>query len=124
MQRTLLKIVKILAYQPSISEENRKELIDIAGDDGLFLGQEKVPKVDDTPVETYLLPDNGIKAYTWDGGKEFFFYTDLQDDVENAMQLMGYDSHGYSLSFFKDRKEPETPEDFEWPLIKEGPNAE
>ena len=51
---------------------------------------------------------NGIKVETWDN-KAFFFYTELQSEVENAMVLMGYDSHGYWLSFFKDKKAPETP---------------
>ena len=52
--------------------------------------------------------NNGIKVKTWDD-KEFYFYTEIQSDVENTMILMGYDSHGYWLSFFKDRSEPETP---------------
>ena len=54
---------------------------------------------------------SGIKAETWDD-KEFYFYTELQNDVENAMMLMGYDNHGYWLSEFTGRKEPETPENF------------
>ena len=56
----------------------------------------------------FKIENDGIKAKTWDD-KEFFFYTDLSSDVENAMMLMGYDSHGYWLSFFKNRPEPETP---------------
>jgi len=110
--------VEILAYQQTISEEDRKELIGTAGDEGLFLGQKSMPtlekRTDGIPDEVHVLSDTGIRTRTWDK-KEFFFYADIQGDVENAMMLMGYDPHGYCLSFFADRKEPETPSDFEWP---------
>lgn len=60
----------------------------------------------ETDFEIYT---SGIKAKTHDD-KEFYFYTEVQSDVENAMVLMGYDTHGYWLSEFKDRPEPVTPE--------------
>ncbi len=57
------------------------------------------------------LSNSGILAKTWDN-REFKFYTMLQEDVENAMMLMGYDSHGYWLSMFHNTPEPETPFNF------------
>lgn len=114
MQKTLLKIVKILAYQQTISEGDRRELIEIAGEDGLFLGQKQIPVVDDTPDKSYVIPHSGIRACAWDG-KEFYFYTETQSEVENVMIFMGYDSHGYCLSIFENREEPMTPEGFKWP---------
>lgn len=50
--------------------------------------------------------NSGIIARTYDD-KEYYFYTDLQSDVENAMLLMGYTTYGYSLGMFKDRPEPD-----------------
>jgi hypothetical protein len=50
--------------------------------------------------------DNGIKATDNLTGQEFFFYTELQSDVENAMLLMGYGSRNYNLSFFNEREQP------------------
>jgi len=117
MKQTLLKIIEILAYQQTINEEDRKGLIETAGKEGLFLEQKKLPVVDDTPDKTYVLPHSGIRAHTWDD-EEFFFYTDIQGEVENIMIAMGYDTHGYALSFFFEREEPMTPEDFEWPADK------
>lgn len=49
---------------------------------------------------------DGIKATDNISGQEFYFYTDVQNDVENAMLLMGYGSRDFNLSFFKDRKQP------------------
>lgn len=128
MQQTVLKIVKILAYQCTISEKDREELVKIAGEEGLFLGQKKMPKVDDTPVEKNVISDSGIKARTWNGyviqdsgikactwnDKVFYFYTDVQGEVENAMMLMGYDTHGYWLFMFNNIEEPLTPVDFKY----------
>jgi hypothetical protein len=50
--------------------------------------------------------NSGIKATDNVTGQEFFFYTDLQNGVENAMLLMGYGSSDYNLSFFKDKVPP------------------
>jgi hypothetical protein len=50
--------------------------------------------------------DSGIKATDNRTGQEFFFYTEIQSDVENAMTLMGYGCRGYNLSNFKDRVPP------------------
>lgn len=49
---------------------------------------------------------SGIKATDNVTGQEFFFYTELQEDVENAMMLMGYGSRDYNLSEFKGRIQP------------------
>ena len=47
--------------------------------------------------------DRGIRATDNYTGQEFFFYTDVQSDVEGAMLLMGYGCRDYNLSFFKGR---------------------
>ena len=58
------------------------------------------------------LPDNfntstcGIKATGNIFEETFFFYTDMQDLVENAMNLMGYGSRDYNLEFFEKRPQP------------------
>lgn len=49
---------------------------------------------------------NGIKATDNKTGQEFFFYTEDQNSVENAMDLMGYGCRNYNLSFFKNREQP------------------
>lgn len=61
------------------------------------------------PMTGFEAETSGIKAETHDG-HEFYFYTEIQSEVEAAMILMGYDSHGYWLSGFKDRPEPFTKE--------------
>lgn len=125
MKLTIRKIIDILVYRPDISQKDREELIQIAGSEGLFLGMEKIsePKKENGDDERYgayhatakqLQSDGlGIKASTWDN-KVFYFYTIEQNCVENAMLLMGYDSHGYWLDFFNDPPEPETPLDFKF----------
>jgi hypothetical protein len=45
--------------------------------------------------------NRGIKATDNQTGQEFFFYTEIQSDVENAMLLMGYGCTDYNLSFFQ-----------------------
>lgn len=50
--------------------------------------------------------NDGIKATDNVTGQEFYFYTEIQNDVENAMLLMGYGSRDYNLSFFKNREQP------------------
>lgn len=116
MRQTVRKIVDILVYQSSVTEKDRKDLIRLAGEEGLFL------EMNDTlPKACGPIPYYDTKACTWDG-KIFYFYTDIQSEVENAMMLMGYDSHGYCLSIFKDRKEPITPKDFVWPADREESN--
>ena len=50
--------------------------------------------------------DSGIKATGNLFGETFFFYTVDQNLVENAMNLMGYGSRDFNLSFFKNRKQP------------------
>lgn len=57
------------------------------------------------PGAEFEVETSGIKAETHDD-KEFYFYTTVQSEVERAMILMGYDTHGYWLSGFKDRPEP------------------
>ena len=49
---------------------------------------------------------SGIKATDNLTGQEFFFYTELQEDVEHSMTLMGYGCRDYNLSEFKNRKQP------------------
>lgn len=49
--------------------------------------------------------DSGIKAIP-KYGDSFFFYTNDQNMVENAMDLMGYGCEDYNLKFFKERKRP------------------
>lgn len=46
---------------------------------------------------------NGIKASDHNNCREFYFYTDNQGEVENAMTLMGYSSSDYYLNFFYNR---------------------
>lgn len=48
----------------------------------------------------------GIKATDNGTGEEFFFYTDVQSEIENAMMLMGYGCSDYNLSFFDNRVQP------------------
>ena len=57
------------------------------------------------PMTGFEVATKGIKAKTHDD-REFYFYTEVQSEVESAMILMGYDTHGYWLSEFKDRPEP------------------
>jgi len=45
---------------------------------------------------------NGIQAMTHKG-EVFYFFTESQEDVENAMLLMGFGSRDYNLGFFKNR---------------------
>ena len=52
--------------------------------------------------------DSGIKATVNLSEQEFYFYTIDQQSVENAMDLMGYGSRDYNLSFFKDIRKPVT----------------
>ena len=51
--------------------------------------------------------DCGIQATGNLFGESFFFYTEDQQSVENAMNLMGYGSRDYNLKFFKGRPMPE-----------------
>jgi len=97
-------------------KQNKKELINTTKKKGLFLKQKKAPIIDDDSDKTFVPLYSGIRAHTWDD-EEFFFYTDMQGEVENIMIAMGYDTYGYTLSFFYDRKEPMTPEDFKWPHL-------
>jgi hypothetical protein len=48
----------------------------------------------------------GIKATDNVTGQVFYFYTEIQNDVENAMTLMGYGCRHYNLGFFTNKKSP------------------
>ena len=127
LKKTIRKIVDILVYRPDVSQQDKEELIAAVGEDGLFLGLEEIKDDDttkedghgdDTPCKMHhatLTKFNdktlGIKASTWDD-KIFYFYTITSNEVENAMNLMGYDSHGYWLDFFDEPNPPETPPNY------------
>jgi len=118
MKLTIRKIIDILAYRPDIAQNDRNELVKIAEDEGLFIDTEKTC-IDSAERKICNSKYLGIKANTWDN-KEFYFYTMEQNHVDNAMHIMGYDSHGYWLSFFNNPLEPETPENFEFKGGKHG----
>jgi len=124
MKQIIRKMVDILVYRHDVSETDKSDLIRLAGEEGLFLGQEKIPtfeKCDDSPQKTYSIPYSGIKVETWDD-KDFYFYTDVQGEVENIMHLMGYDSHGVWYSLFAHREEPATPDKYNRESSKEVPD--
>lgn len=57
-------------------------------------------------VEDKLSPKSGIKATVYHTEEEFFFYVQLQSDVETSMGYMGYGSSDYFLNRFSDRPQP------------------
>lgn len=64
---------------------------------------ETLPRDNDEQNET-----SGIRATDNDNGQQFFFYTSIQSEVENAMMIMGYGCTDYNLSFFQNRPQPNT----------------
>ena len=49
--------------------------------------------------------NSGIKAETIDN-KVFYFYTQIQGEVESSMILMGYGNNQYWLQYFENIPEP------------------
>jgi len=111
MKLTIRKIIDILVYRSDVSENDRNELIKIAEGEGLFIDEKTC--IDNAERKICNSRYLGIKASTWDN-KIFYFYTMERDHVENVMHIMGYDSHGYWLSFFNNPPEPATPANFEF----------